>query len=111
MLLLTFPCIAHATLCAELESVRPGDYLHGQTETFLSTSTRRPSSEPSSVGQSAVKGAMARRISGELGGATVRWSSATLIGPITCATFNAYLILVDPVNVRIVGLEPRFTPQ
>jgi hypothetical protein len=50
---------------------------------------------------------MARRLSGELNGLSVRWSEAILRGPIACPAFNAYQILVDPLRVRIVDGPPR----
>jgi len=110
LLAMALPCAAQSHLCNELEAVRPGDYLHSYTQTHLKTSTRRPSGESSAVGQSAVKGAMARRISGELNGASVQWSSAMLVGPIACASFNAYQIVVDPRLVRIVDVTSQATP-
>ena len=100
-------CRAQGSICNETESLKLGEYLHGQTDTQLSTVTLRSQGEQSSVGQAAVKGAMARRISGELNGVSVRWSLASLIGPVPCSGFNAYKILVDPRNVRIVDGENR----
>ncbi len=85
--------------------------MHGQTDTQLSTITIRSQGEQSSVGHAAVKGAMSRRISGDLNGMSVRWSSASLIGPVLCSGFNAYKILVDPRNVRIVDGENRTSVQ
>ena len=94
------------SLCDQLEAVRLGEYLHGYTEVHLSTSTRRPTEEPAPIGQAAVKGAMARRLAGELSGAPVRWSSAILIGPVSCPSFNAFQILIDPIDIRIVARVP-----
>ncbi len=110
MLTMGLPCAAQTDLCGELEAVRPGDFLHSHNQTHLKTATRRPSGEPPAVGQSAVKGAMARRLSGELNGATVQWSSAMLIGPVACTSFNAFQIVVDPRAVRIVEVTPQTTP-
>jgi len=103
--------IAQNAICNEIESLKVGEYLHSQTDTQLSTLTLRNQGEPGSVGQAAVKGAMARRISGELSGMPVRWNSATLIGPILCAGLNAYKILVDPLHIRIVDGENRSVVQ
>jgi hypothetical protein len=102
---------AQNAICNEIESLKVGEYLHSQTDTQLSTLTLRNQGEPGSVGQAAVKGAMARRISGELSGMPVRWNSATLIGPILCAGLNAYKILVDPIHIRIVDGENRSVVQ
>lgn len=88
-------------LCAALESVRPGEFLQGQTEVYLTTSTLRPSQEPVSVGRSLVKGAMARRLSDELDGGPVSWSGALLKGPVPCGAFNAYQVQVNPFTVRM----------
>jgi len=109
LLTILLPCAAQTEVCIELETTRPGEYVHSYNQTHLKTVTRRPSGEPHVVGQSAVKGAMARRISGELGGATVLWSSAMLVGPIACASFNAYQIVVDPRLVRIVDINAQAT--
>lgn len=109
LLAILFPCAAQTDVCRELETIRPGDYVHSYNQTHLKTVTRRPSGEPHVVGQSAVKGAMARRISGELNGAKVLWSSAILIGPIACTSFNAYQIVVDPLLVRIVDVNSHAT--
>ena len=107
LLIATFgsTCMAQSSICNEVDSLKLGEYLHGQTDTQLSTVTIRSQGEQSSVGQAAVKGAMARRISGDLNGMSVRWSSASLIGPVLCSGFNAFKILVDPRNVRIVDGE------
>ena len=91
-------------LCAELEKVRPGEFFHGHTEHHLTTSTLRPMQEPASVGRSAVKGAMARRLSQELDSGPVRWSGALINGPVVCGSFHAYQVQVNPLKVR---LEPH----
>jgi hypothetical protein len=113
LLIATFgsTCMAQSSICNEVDSLKLGEYLHGQTDTQLSTVTIRSQGEQSSVGQAAVKGAMARRISGDLNGMSVRWSSASLIGPVLCSGFNAFKILVDPRNVRIVDGENRSAVQ
>ena len=113
LLIATFgsTCMAQSFICNEVSSLKLGEYLHGQTDTELSTITIRSQGEQSSVGYAAVKGAMARRISDELNGMSVRWSSASLIGPVLCSGFNAYKILVDPRKVRIVGGENRSAVQ
>jgi len=88
-------------LCAELDNVRPGEFLHGQTDLHLTTSTLRPLQEPASVGRSIVKGAMARRLSHELESGPVGWSGALLVGPVLCGPFHAYQVLVNPLTVRL----------
>lgn len=104
-------CEAQSLACNEAESLKVGEYLHSQTDTQLSTITVRNQNEPPNIGQSALKGAMARRISGELSGLPVRWSAATLIGPVVCSGLNVYKILVDPRNIRIVDGESRAVVQ
>jgi hypothetical protein len=104
-------CMAQSSICDEVGSLKLGEYLHGQTDTQLSTLTIRSQGEQSFIGHAAVKGAMARRISGELNGMPVRWSSASLIGPVLCSGFNAFKILVDPRNVRIMDGENRSAVQ
>jgi len=101
--MLPIPLKAAVSLCDQLEYLGSGDYLYGQTETHISTATRRPPEEPAAIGRSAVKGAMARRIVGEFSGMPVRWSEAVIIGPVSCPGFNAYQILVDPLRVRLVA--------
>lgn len=91
----------HEALCAELESTRPGEFVYGENGPYLTASTVRPSHELPSVGRSVIKGAMARKLSSELGDARVRWSSALLKGPLTCGGYHAFQILVDPTHVRI----------
>jgi len=104
-------CRAQSSICKEAESLKLGEYLHSQTDTQLSTITIRSHGEQSSVGQAAVKGAMALRISGELSGVSVRWSSALLIGPVSCSGVNIYKILVDPRKIQIVDGENRSALQ
>lgn len=88
-------------ICTELEDMRPGEFLHSQTDMYLTTSTLRPLQEPPSVGRSVVKGAMAQRLSDALDSGPVWWSAALLSGPLACSGFNAYQIQVDPSTVRI----------
>lgn len=88
-------------ICTELEHMRPGEFLHSQTDMYLTTSTLRHLQEPPSVGRSVVKGAMARRLSDALDSGPVWWSAALLSGPLACSGFNAYQIQVDPSTVRI----------
>ncbi len=91
-----------SALCAELQSVLPGAFVHGEVGAFLSTATLRPANEPAPVGRAAVKGAMARRLTQELDGVgTVHWASAQQRGPVSCGIFNAYQLLVDPATVRL----------
>jgi hypothetical protein len=106
-----FYCEAQSLTCIEAESIKVGEYVHSQTDTQLSTLTLRNQNEPPNIGQAAIKGAMARRISGELSGLPVRWSAATLIGPVLCSGSNVYKILVDPRNIRIVDGENRAVVQ
>jgi hypothetical protein len=91
------------SICDELKGTRPGEYVHGQAGEFLTTATLRHFYEPINIGRSAVKGAMASRLSSDLEGARVRWSNALLKGPVACGSFNAYQVLVDPMNVRILN--------
>jgi hypothetical protein len=91
-----------ASLCNELEAVAQGEFVHGHSGALLTTATLRPAQEPVAVGRSVVKGAMARRLAGGFdGAANVRWSAAQQRGPVSCGSFNAYQLLVDPVNIRM----------
>ncbi len=88
-------------MCAELTSTGPGEFVYGERGPYLTASTLRPTHEVPSVGLSVVKGAMARKLSAELGGVRVRWSGALLKGPVACGALNAFQILVNPIYVRV----------
>lgn len=104
-------CRAQNSICNEAESLKVGEYLHSHTATQLTTLTLRNKSEPVNIGQAAVKGAMARRISGELSGLPVRWNGAILVGPVLCSGLNVYKILVDPQTISIMDTESRTVIQ
>jgi hypothetical protein len=93
---------ATTLLCDELEGLRPGEFIDSESGAFLTIATLRPSKESPSVSRSILKGAMARRLSGELDGAkNVRWSAALQLGPVICGSFTAYKLSVNPFYVRI----------
>jgi hypothetical protein len=101
----TCPAVAQPldALCAEVETIRLGEFVYGQTGPYLTATTLRPAQEPVAVGRSVVKGAMARKLSSELDGASVRWSTALLKGPVACGSYQAFQILVDPTQVRVTN--------
>lgn len=99
---------ASDAMCALFEDKANGDYMFLETAATLQAASRRNLDEPSKVGFSAVKGALARRLSGELNGHTVRWSGAVQRGPFICSGYKVVAVTVDPLNVRLV---PEGSPQ
>lgn len=95
---------AHASdpLCALFEDKANGDYMFLETAATLQAASRRSLDEPTKVGFSAVKGALARRLSADLNGQVVRWSGAVQKGPYACAGYKVVAVAVDPLNVHLV---------
>jgi hypothetical protein len=96
--------------CAMFDVKNNGDYLFQATENLLNGASRRSMEEPASVGISAVKGALARRLSNDFNGKTIRWSGAKTLAPISCSGYRVIVVTVDLSTVKPVEIE-RIAPE
>ncbi len=91
--------------CTLFENRNNGDYLYQETNGFTQAASRRRLDEPNSLSASAVKGALARRLSSDAGGQSVRWSGAQVRGPLACSGFKVLVVMVDLRTVQFTPAE------
>lgn len=95
--------------CTLFEAKKNGDYLYLEADNSVQAASRRSPEELASVGVSAIKGALARRLSAEAttgtnastGNQSVRWSGAEVRGPLACNGFKVLIVKVDTRTVKV----------
>ena len=95
--------------CTLFEAKKNGDYLYLEADNSVQAASRRSPEELASVGVSAIKGALARRLSAEAttgtnastGNQSVRWSGAEVRGPMACNGFKVLIVKVDTRTVKV----------
>lgn len=108
--------------CTLFEAKKNGDYLYLEADNSLQAASRRSLEEQNSASVSAIKGALARRLSSEAstgtstgnGNQSVRWSGAEVRGPLACNGFKVLIVKVDTRTVKVgapeaaaVATEPK----
>lgn len=91
--------------CTLFEAKKNGDYLYLEADNSLQGASRRSPEEQTSVGVSAIKGALARRLSAEASQQSVRWSGAEVRGPLGCNGFKVLIVKVDTRTVKVGAAE------
>jgi hypothetical protein len=91
--------------CTLFEAKKNGDYLYLEADNSLQGASRRSLEEQTSVGVSAIKGALARRLSAEASQQSVRWSGAEVRGPLACNGFKVLIVKVDTRTVKVGAAE------
>ena len=99
--------------CTLFEAKKNGDYLYLEADNSVQAASRRSPEELASVGVSAIKGALARRLSAEAttgtnastGNQSVRWSGAEVRGPLACNGFKVLIVKVDTRTVKVGAPE------
>lgn len=91
--------------CTLFEAKKNGDYLYLEADNSLQGASRRSLEELTSVGVSAIKGALARRLSAEASQQSVRWSGAEVRGPLACNGFKVLIVKVDTRTVKLGAAE------
>ena len=95
--------------CNLFDAKKNGDYLYLEADNSVQAASRRSPEELASVGVSAIKGALARRLSAEAttgtnastGNQSVRWSGAEVRGPMACNGFKVLIVKVDTRTVKV----------
>lgn len=97
---------SNEALCSLFDAKKNGDYLYLEGDNSLQAASRRSPDEQTSVGVSATKGALARQLSSQAGGQSVRWSGAEVRGPWACNGFKVLIVKVDTRTVKVGTAEP-----